>query len=87
MDTIQLCLSVVPVPYLSVLFSQFRFINSTINGVQTSRQQLRILSACVSQLLITLNAEYSPGKRLLTPSTRATLEHLSRYALISFREL
>jgi hypothetical protein len=81
MDIIQQALDFVPLPYLNTAFSLLKFIYTSVEQVQTARQQLLVLSACVSQLLITLNAEYESGRRSLTPSTAATLNDLSKYVI------
>jgi hypothetical protein len=81
MDAINHCLQLVPIPYLSSAFSLFTLIYSSIDQVQGSRKQLNVLAKCVSQLLITINANYKPGKGSLNTTTAATLDDLSRHVL------
>jgi hypothetical protein len=81
MDTIQQCLELVPIPYLSAVFKLFRVIYATVEQVQSGNEQLRVLASCVSQLLVTLNAEHALGKRLLSPSTSATLDNMTKCVL------
>jgi hypothetical protein len=80
MDVIQLCLSLVPVPYLGLAFSGLRFIWSSIQQVQASKQQLKALAQSIAQLLQTLNEEYS-AKRLLHDKTSTPLEDLNKFVL------
>ncbi|KIM82420.1 hypothetical protein PILCRDRAFT_461876 [Piloderma croceum F 1598] len=77
MDIIQHCLSLVPVPYLAPAFSIFKFIWSTVDQVQASKQQLEVLAQSLAQLLKALNGEYRAG-RLLQARTSTSLADLSR---------
>ncbi|KIM87192.1 hypothetical protein PILCRDRAFT_303643 [Piloderma croceum F 1598] len=69
MDIIQQCLSLAPVPYLVPAFSVFRFICSTVEQAQASKQQLQALSQTIAQLLSTLNKEYRAGRLLQTKTS------------------
>jgi hypothetical protein len=77
MDIIHHCLGLAPVPYLVPAFSILRFIWSSIQQVQGSRQQLGVLAESVAQLLSTLNDEYRAG-RLSEGSTSDPLEALKQ---------
>jgi hypothetical protein len=83
MDTVQKCLHLVPVPYLSAAFGLFKLIWDTVDKVQASKQQLRVLAECVSHLLVTLDANYEPGTRSLPQTTKNTLNSLSEYVASS----
>ncbi|KAJ7714809.1 kinase-like domain-containing protein [Mycena metata] len=58
-----------PVPGLSVAFTLFMFIVSTVNEAQASKTQLEALAASIGQLLATLNAEFRAAK--LNPKSSA----------------
>lgn len=73
---IQHCLSLAPVPYLSAAFSLLRFIWSTLQQVQASKQQLLALAQSTALLLETLNDEYKLG-RLSAVQTSGPLENLT----------
>ena len=45
MDIVQQRLSLAPVPYLELAFSVFRFIWSSVEQAQASKQQLRALAS------------------------------------------
>jgi hypothetical protein len=78
MDIVQQCLALAPVPYLSTAFSLLRFIWTSVQQVQASKEQLRVLANCIAQLLCTLDAQYRTNK--IVPSTTATaLNDLSVY--------
>jgi hypothetical protein len=61
MDIIQQCLSLSPVPYLHPAFSVFKFIWSSIQQAQASKQQLEALVQLITQLLMALDGEYRAG--------------------------
>jgi hypothetical protein len=89
MDIIQHCLSLAPVPYLAPAFSIFKFIWSTVDQVQASKQQLEVLAQSLAQLLKVLNGEYRAG-RLLQARTSTPLADLSKcvrsgWSLIKFK--
>jgi hypothetical protein len=78
MDIVQQCLALVPVPCLSTAFSLLSFIWSSVEQVQASKEQLRVLATCIAQLLSALDAQYRTNK--IVPSTTATaLNDLSLY--------
>jgi hypothetical protein len=54
MDIIETCLSLTPVPYLTVTFSGFRILSAAIEHDQ-SNLQLRALVDSIAQLLQTLD--------------------------------
>jgi hypothetical protein len=56
MDVVGECLCLVPVPGLSTVFIIFRFIVSTIEQAQSSKQQLQALSRTLADLLQALNS-------------------------------
>jgi len=78
---IKLCLSLAPVPYLSVAFSALAFIWSLIQQVQVGKAQLRVLAFSVAQLLQVLNTEYQEG-RLLEAQTSAPRASLNRCGMV-----
>jgi hypothetical protein len=78
MDIVQQCLALAPVPYLSTAFSILRFIWSSVQQAQASKEQLRVLATCIAQLLRALDTQYRTNK--IVPSTTATaLNDLSVY--------
>ena len=78
MDAIHLCLSLAPLPYLSPAFSALRYIWSSIEQVQTSKQQLEALAQSIAQLLQMLDEEYK-AKRLLQDKTVVPLADLCKF--------
>jgi hypothetical protein len=86
MDIIQHCLSLAPVPYLAPAFHVFNFIWTSVQQVQTSREQLRILIKCISELLCTLDTEYRAG-RLPEDKTVTALDNLCQCAVPSAPEM
>jgi hypothetical protein len=82
MDIIHQCLSLAPVPYLGPAFSAFKFIWSSVQQVQASKQQLETLAQSIAQLLQTLNGEYRAG-RLLQAGTSSPLTNLRRCVRIT----
>jgi len=56
MDIVGECLSLVPVPGLSAIFVIFRFIVSTIEQAQSSKQQLQAMSRTLADLLQALSS-------------------------------
>lgn len=78
MDIVQQCLSLAPVPYLGLAFSVFRSIWSSVQQVQASKEQLRVLAISIAQLLKTLDAEYH-SRKLTEAQTSAPLADLRRY--------
>jgi hypothetical protein len=75
MDIIHECLSLVPVPYLAPSFAAFRFIWSSIEQAQASKQQLKVLAQSIAQLLQTIDQEYR-GRRLLESRSLTPLANL-----------
>ncbi|KIM73018.1 hypothetical protein PILCRDRAFT_15623 [Piloderma croceum F 1598] len=75
MDIIHECLSLVPVPYLAPSFAAFRFIWSSIEQAQASKQQLKVLAQSIGQLLQTIDQEYR-GRRLLESRSLTPLANL-----------
>jgi hypothetical protein len=80
MDIIHDCISLVPVPYLRPAFSIFRSIWASIDEVQQSKEQLRVLADCIAHLLKTLDTEYRTGRLIKTKTSKA-LEDLYRCAI------
>jgi hypothetical protein len=80
MDIIQQCLSLAPVPYLAPAWSVLRFIYSSVEQAQASKQQLRGLAQTVAQLLWTLNREYR-SRQLLSAKTSMTVDDLERFVI------
>jgi hypothetical protein len=62
MDLIQHCLALTPVPYLATAFSLFRFIWNSVESVQASKEQLRVLSTCIAELLVVANKQCCEDK-------------------------
>ena len=77
MDIIQHALALTPVPGLSAAFSIFRYIWTSVQGVQASQQQLHCLASLIAQLLQTLDSQYRSG-RLSDAGTFAQLKDLSQ---------
>ena len=82
MDIVQQCLSLVPVPYLAHTFNVLRFILSSVEQVQASKQQLHALAQTAAQLLSTLNQEYHAG-RLVHTETSAAVADLDRFVVMT----
>jgi hypothetical protein len=82
MDILHQCLSLAPVPYLAPAFSLLRFICSSVEQAQASKQQLRALSQTIAQLLWTLNGEYCSGQ-LLHAKTSKAIDDLERLVLFT----
>jgi len=80
MDIIYQCLSLAPVPYLAPAFSVLRFIYSSVEQAQASKQQLQALSQTIAQLLWTLNKEYR-SERLLYAKTSTAIDDLGRFVI------
>ena len=68
-------LSLVPVAYLAPAFAALRFIWSSVEQAQASKQQLRVLAQSIAQLLHTINGEYR-AQRLLESGTSTPLADL-----------
>ena len=62
MDIIDPCLSLEPVSYLVPAVAMLRFIWLSVQQVQASKQQLQTLAQIITQLLWTLNGEYTAGQ-------------------------
>ena len=77
MDIVSQCLSLTPVPYLKTAFDIFRFIVVTIEQVQACRQQLRVLSISIAELLNTLDKERD-GRLSITGRSAEPLEVLQK---------
>jgi len=82
MDIIHQCLSLAPVPYLAHAFSFLRFICSSVEQAQASKQQLQALSQMIAQLLWTLNKEYRSGQ-LLHAKTANAIDDLERFVIFA----
>ena len=82
MDIVQQCLSLTPVPYLAPAWSILRFIYSSVEQAQASKQQLQALAQTIAQLLWTLNREYFSGQ-LLYENTSTTVDDLGRFVIIT----
>jgi hypothetical protein len=76
MDIIHHCLELTPVPFLAAAFSIFRYIWTSVQQVQASKQQLQCLASLIAELLQTLNNQYRTG-RLTDGGTSAQLEDLA----------
>jgi len=79
MDAIQQCLTLVPIPYLAPAFAIFNYIWTCIQQVQGNREQLRVLTRCISELLCVLDTEYRAG-RLQEDQNVSALENLCKCA-------
>ncbi|KAF8170487.1 kinase-like domain-containing protein [Mycena galopus ATCC 62051] len=55
---IDVLLGIIPVPGLSAAFTVFKFILSTVQAVQASKEQLKTLAEALGQLLGTLDGEF-----------------------------
>jgi hypothetical protein len=82
MDIIHQCLSLAPVPYLDFAFSVFRFIYTSVEQAQASKQQLHALTQTIAQLLSTLNKEYCAG-RLVQADTSTPVAELGRFVRLT----
>jgi hypothetical protein len=78
MDIIQQCFSLTPFPYLTPAFTVFKFIWSSAQQAQASKQQLEVLMQSIAQLLNTLNGEYC-AQRLLQVRTSVLFNNLCRF--------
>jgi hypothetical protein len=78
MDIIQQCSSLVPFPYLAPAFTVFKFIWSSVQQAQASKQQLEVLTQSIAQLLKTLDGEYR-ARRLLPARTSVPFDDLCRF--------
>ena len=83
MDIIHHCLSMVPVPYLAPGFAALRFIWSSVEQAQASRQQLQALAQSIAQLLQTLHDQYCAGRLLQAKTSRSLVDLHVLVALIS----
>jgi hypothetical protein len=81
MDIIHQSLSLVPVPCLAPAFSVLRFIWSSVEQAQASKQQLQVLAQTITQLLSTVNREYSAG-RLMRGNNSTSLADLGRFTMV-----
>lgn len=80
MDILHQCLSLVPVPYLAPAFAAFRFIWSSVEQAQASKQQLKVLTQSIAQLLQTLNGQYR-AQRLLEVQTSKSFTDLCGFVM------
>ena len=78
MDVVQQCLALAPVPYLSTAFSLLRFIWTSVQQAQASKEQLRVLATCIAQLLRALDAQYRSNK-IARSATATALDDLFAY--------
>jgi hypothetical protein len=71
MDIIHQCLSLAPVPGLVPAFAALRFIYSSVQQAQASKEQLVALTQSIAQLLHTLDRGFHAGRlfqaEMLTP--------------------
>jgi hypothetical protein len=79
-DIIQHCLSLAPVPGLGSAFALLRFIWTSVDGVQSCKEQLVALTQSTAHLLATLQTEYQGG-RLLEAHTSVPLSKLSKQVI------
>ena len=77
MDVIHDCLLLTPVPYLSVAFTIFKSIYTSVQQIHANRLQLRALAQCVALMLQCLNTQYET-RRLSKNGTAACLEQLAQ---------
>ncbi len=82
MDIIHQCLALAPVPYLDFTFSVFRFIWTSVEQAQASKQQLRALAQTIAQLLSTLDKEYRAG-RLVQAETSTPVADLGGFVILT----
>jgi hypothetical protein len=78
MDIIQQCSSLAPFPYLAPAFTVLKFIWSSVQQAQASKQQLEVLAQSIAQLLKTLDGEYR-AQRLLPAMTSVPFDDLCRF--------
>jgi hypothetical protein len=78
MDIIRQCSSLTPFPYLAPAFTVFKFIWSSAQQAQASKQQLEVLTQSIAQLLKTLDGEYR-GQRQLPARTSVLFDDLCRF--------
>jgi len=71
MDIVNLCLAIVPLPYLSRAFTRFRFIWTSVQQAQASQEQLKTLAYALAQLLRALDMQYREGKLLQNKTSEA----------------
>jgi hypothetical protein len=64
MDIIHTCLTMVPVPCVSTVFTIFRIIWTTIERRQVCKRQLQVLASSMAELLTTLDAQYRTRRML-----------------------
>lgn len=78
MDVIQQVFSLAPVPYLAPAFSVLRFIYSSVQQVQDSKQQLIALTQAIAQLLGTIDAESKAGRMIESKQSATALKNLTK---------
>ena len=78
MDAIPQRVSLIPVLHLAPAFTILKFIQTFIEQVETSKQQVAVLVQLIAQLLQTLDKEYHDGQ-LLQDETSVPLANLSRF--------
>jgi hypothetical protein len=83
MDIIHQCLSLVPVPYLAPAFSVLKHIWSSVQQAQASKQQLKVLTQSIAQLLRTIDEEYR-AQRLLKSRTSTPLANLHGFVVSNY---
>jgi hypothetical protein len=69
------------VPSLAPAWSVLRFIYSSFEQAQASKQQLQVLAQTIAQLLWTLNREYCSGQ-LLHAKTSMAIDDLGRFVIL-----
>lgn len=77
MDIITHCLALAPVPGLAAAFSVLRYLVTSIQQVQVSKQQLLGLATAMAQLMATLNVEFA-ASRLSPENSAEPLHNLQR---------
>jgi hypothetical protein len=70
-------------PSLEAAFSIANYISSMVQQVQTSREQIAVLVASITTLLMTLDAEYQ-AKPLLEAQSALALQNLNEYVIPQF---
>jgi hypothetical protein len=77
MDAIQNCLAIVPVPCLQAVFTIFKALYLGIQNAKASKTRLKVLAACVAELLTAINRQYAKGKLTVRGSAQS-LEGLAK---------
>ena len=79
-DVIDLCLKLVPVPYLSLAFTVARTICNIVRDMQGNKAQFVVLAETAATLLVTLDKQYR-GNKKLDGNTEQTLDEMLQCVL------